>query len=40
MTAAREQPVVFGIDDVASVRGGLEGLLRSAGLGVEWFGSA
>src|SRR5215472_13610208 len=40
MTAAREQPIVFVIDDDASVRGGLEDLLRSVGLAVESFGSA
>jgi FixJ family two-component response regulator len=40
MTAAREQPVVFIIDDDASVRRGLEDLLRSVGLAVESFGSA
>jgi FixJ family two-component response regulator len=39
MTAASEQPVVFVIDDDASVRGGLEDLLRSVGLAVESFGS-
>ena len=40
MIVAREQPVVFVIDDDASVRGGLEDLLRSVGLAVESFGSA
>jgi FixJ family two-component response regulator len=40
MTAASEQPVVFVVDDDASVRGGLEDLLRSVGLAVESFGSA
>jgi FixJ family two-component response regulator len=40
MTAAREQPVVFIIDDDASVRRGVEDLLRSVGLEVESFGSA
>jgi len=40
MTTAREQPVVFVIDDDASVRRGLEDLLRSVGLEVESFGSA
>jgi FixJ family two-component response regulator len=40
MSAAREQPVVFVIDDDASVRGGLEDLFRSVGLQVELFGSA
>ena len=40
MIVAREQPVVFVIDDDASVRGGLEDLLRSVGLAVELFGSA
>jgi len=38
MIVAREQPVVFVIDDDASVRGGLEDLLRSVGLAVESFG--
>src|SRR5262249_27083324 len=38
--AAREQPVVLIIDDDASVRRGLEDLLRSVGLEVEAFGSA
>ena len=33
------QPVVFIIDDDASVRDGVEDLLRSVGLGVESFGS-
>jgi len=38
--AARiNQPVVFIIDDDASVRDGLEDLLRSVGLGVETFAS-
>ena len=40
MTATREQPVVFIIDDDASVRCGVEDLLRSVGLEVESFGSA
>jgi FixJ family two-component response regulator len=40
MTTTREQPVVFIIDDDASVRRGLEDLLRSVGLEVESFGSA
>jgi FixJ family two-component response regulator len=40
MTSTREQPVVFVIDDDASVRDGLEDLLRSVGLAVESFGSA
>jgi FixJ family two-component response regulator len=40
MTAALEQPVVFIIDDDASVRRGLEDLLRSVGLKVGSFGSA
>jgi FixJ family two-component response regulator len=40
MSAAREQPVVFVIDDDASVRGGLEDLFRSVGLQVELFASA
>ena len=40
MSAALEQPVVFVIDDDASVRGGLEDLFRSVGLQVELFGSA
>jgi FixJ family two-component response regulator len=40
MTAAREQSVVFIIDDDASVRRGLEDLLGSVGLEVESFGSA
>ena len=40
MTAVSEQAVVFVIDDDASVRGGLEDLLRSVGLAVESFGSA
>jgi FixJ family two-component response regulator len=40
MIVAREQSVVFVIDDDASVRGGLEDLLRSVGLAVESFGSA
>jgi FixJ family two-component response regulator len=40
MSAVREQPVVFVIDDDASVRGGLEDLFRSVGLQVELFGSA
>ena len=34
------QPVVFVIDDDASVRGGIEDLLRSVGLSVQTFGSA
>ena len=37
---SKEQPVVFVIDDDASVRAGVEDLLRSVGLGVESFGSA
>ena len=40
MTTTREQPVVFIIDDDASVRRGLEDLLRSVDLEVESFGSA
>ena len=40
MTTTREQPVVFIIDDDASVRRGLEDLLRSVDLEVELFGSA
>jgi RNA polymerase sigma factor (sigma-70 family) len=35
-----EQPVVFVVDDDASVRDALEDLLRSVGLGVASFGSA
>ena len=35
-----EQPVVFVVDDDASVRDALEDLLRSVGLGVTSFGSA
>jgi FixJ family two-component response regulator len=34
-----EQPVVFVIDDDASVREAVEDLLRSVGLGVESFAS-
>ena len=40
MTTTREQPVVFIVDDDASVRRGLEDLLRSVDLEVESFGSA
>ena len=40
MTAAREQPGVFIIDDDASVRRDVEDLFRSVGLEVESFGSA
>ena len=40
MTTTREQPVVFIVDDDASVRRGLEDLLRSVDLEVETFGSA
>ena len=37
--ARTDQPVVFIIDDDASVRDALEDLLRSVGLGVESFAS-
>jgi FixJ family two-component response regulator len=37
---SKEQPVVFVIDDDASVRAGVEDLLRSVGLGAESFASA
>jgi FixJ family two-component response regulator len=37
---SEHQPVVFVIDDDPSVRGGVEDLLRSVGLGVESFASA
>jgi FixJ family two-component response regulator len=37
--ARTDQPVVFVIDDDASVRDALEDLLRSVGLGVESFAS-
>jgi FixJ family two-component response regulator len=40
VTAAREQPGVFIIDDDASVRRDVEDLFRSVGLEVESFGSA
>ena len=39
MMAPEEQPVVFIVDDDASVRFGVGDLLRSVGLGVETFGS-
>jgi len=39
MMATEEQPVVFIVDDDASVRFGVGDLLRSVGLGVETFGS-
>ena len=39
MIAREEQPVVFVIDDDASVREGIGDLLRSVGLGVQSFGS-
>jgi RNA polymerase sigma factor (sigma-70 family) len=35
-----EEPIVFVVDDDASVRNGVEDLLRSVGLRVETFGSA
>ncbi len=37
---SKEQPVVFIVDDDASLRDALEDLLRSVGLGVRTFGSA
>ena len=37
---SEEQPVVFVVDDDASVRSGVEDLLRSIGLEVQSFGSA
>jgi FixJ family two-component response regulator len=39
-TAAKVLPVVFVIDDDASVRAALSSLIRSVGLGVELFASA
>jgi FixJ family two-component response regulator len=39
MIAREEQPIVFVIDDDASVREGVGDLLRSVGLGVQPFGS-
>jgi len=39
MIAREEQPIVFIIDDDASVREGVGDLLRSVGLGVQSFES-
>jgi FixJ family two-component response regulator len=39
-TATEQQPIVFVIDDDASIRGALTRLFRSVGLGTEAFGSA
>ena len=34
-----QQPVVFVVDDDASVRGAIENLLRSVGIAVQTFGN-
>ncbi len=39
-TASAKEPIVFVIDDDASMRGALTNLFQSVGLGVEVFGSA
>jgi FixJ family two-component response regulator len=40
LTAANGSPIVFVIDDDASVRSALSSLIRSVGLGVQVFASA